>query len=49
MRRDPILRTKLIWQIELIPLRPLLKEIEFFLYLFFFPICMKKVLIITVR
>ena len=48
MRRDLILRTKLIWQIELIPLRQLKGNRTFF-FASFFPICMKKVLIFDIK
>ena len=47
MRRDLILRTKLIWQIELIPLRQLKGNRTFFFTFSFFPIRMKKSLFLS--
>ena len=45
MRRDLILRTKLIWQIELIPLRQLKGNRTFFFTFSFFPNPYKKCLL----
>ena len=45
MRRDLILRTKLIWQIELIPLR----QLNFFLYITFFSHLYEKMLIFDIK